>query len=169
MNKILAEKEKVQKFFNIVNKIFDLLAIISTAMIFVTVLIQIIGRISSHPAPWTEEGTRFLFIWMIYLGIGIGFRKGESARVTNFLKWMPGFVRKASKWIYVITSVGFFIFMLITGIQLVVQQVSMNELGSALMIPMWIVGICVPLSAFLGILGILENLLLYPELLEGEE
>lgn len=169
MSKILADKGKIQKFFNIINKFFDVLAILGTVMIFATVLIQIIGRLTGHPAPWTEEGTRFLFVWMIYLGIGMGFRRGESARVTIFLKWMPRFIKKMSTWIYTVTSISFFIFMFVTGLQLVGQQIFMNELGSALMIPMWIVGICLPVSAVLGLLGIIENLLLYPELLEGSE
>lgn len=169
MSKILADKGKIQKFFNIINKFFDVLAILGTVMIFATVLIQIIGRLMGHPAPWTEEGTRFLFVWMIYLGIGMGFRRGESARVTIFLKWMPRFIKKMSTWIYTVTSISFFIFMFVTGLQLVGQQIFMNELGSALMIPMWIVGICLPVSAVLGLLGIIENLLLYPELLEGSE
>ena len=156
----------VQKFFNVVNKAFDALAILSTALIFVIVLIQIAGRLLGHPAPWTEEATRFVFIWMIYLGLGIGFRKGESARVIQFLRWAPQVVQKMSKWIYLVTSAGFFMFMLITGIQLAGQQMAMHELGSALMIPMWLVGICVPVSAALGILGLVENFMLYPNLIE---
>jgi C4-dicarboxylate transporter, DctQ subunit len=163
------DKAKVQDFFLAINKVFDALAASSTALIFLTVLIQIAGRSLGHPAPWTEEGTRFVFIWMIYLGLGIGFRKGESARVTQFLKWMPQFVQEMSKWIYLVTSTGFFLFMLVTGIQLTIQQMVMNELGSALMIPMWMVGVCVPVSACLGLLGLAENFISYPKLIEMGE
>jgi C4-dicarboxylate transporter, DctQ subunit len=160
------DKEKVQLLFQTINKIFDALAALSTALIFIIVLIQIAGRSLGHPAPWTEEGTRFMFIWMIYLGLGIGFRKGESARVTQFLAWMPRIVQRMSKWIYLATSAGFFVFMLVTGVQLTIQQMVMNELGSALMIPMWLIGVCVPVSACLGLLGLAENFICYPELIE---
>jgi C4-dicarboxylate transporter DctQ subunit len=169
MQKTGFDKVNAQTFFGVINKAFDALAALSTALIFVIVLIQIAGRTLGHPAPWTEEGTRFVFIWMIYLGLGIGFRKGESARVTQFLRWMPRVVQKMSKWIYLVTSASFFMFMLITGIQLAGQQMAMNELGSALMIPMWLVGVCVPVSAALGILGLAENLISYPKLLEMGE
>jgi C4-dicarboxylate transporter, DctQ subunit len=163
------ETAKVQVFFLAINKVFDALAALSTALIFIIVIIQIAGRSLGHPAPWTEEGTRFVFIWMIYLGLGIGFRKGESARVTQFLRWMPQVVQEMSKWIYLVTSAGFFLFMLVTGIQLAIQQMVMHELGSALMIPMWLVGVCVPLSACLGLLGLAENFVLYPKLVEMGE
>jgi C4-dicarboxylate transporter, DctQ subunit len=156
----------VKIIFRVVNTVFDAIASLSTALIFVIVIIQVLGRVLGHPAPWTEEGTRFVFIWMIFLGLAIGFRKGESARVTQFIRWAPQAVRRMSKWIYLATSAGFFLFMFITGIQLTGQQISLNELGSALMIPMWIVGICVPVSAALGILGLAENFISYPDRLE---
>jgi len=166
---VCSDKEKVQKFFRRIDRIFDVMAGLTTALIFVFLLIQISGRVLDSPAPWTEEGTRFVFIWMIYLGIGIGFRKGESARVTIFLRWMPRVVQQASKWVYLLTSAGFFLFMLVTGVELAMQQVNMNELGSALMIPMWLIGICVPVSAALGLLGLVESVLLHPEVLEAGE
>jgi len=42
------------------------------------------------------------------------------------------------------------------------QQVNMNEMGSALMIPMWIIGASVPVSGILGIIGVVESLVLHP-------
>ena len=34
----------------------------------------------------------------------------------------------------------------------------MNEMGSALRIPMWIVGICVPVGSVFGFIGVLNTL-----------
>ena len=59
--------------------------------------------------------------------------------------------------------------MFYTGLELVVQQYTMNEMGAAWMIPMWLVGLFMPLSAMMGILGVAENLILHPHLLEGGE
>ena len=158
-----------EKFFRKINFVSDFMALLTTVAIFIVVVIQIIGRVADNPAPWTEEATRVFFISMVYLGIGIGFRRSESARVTIFLNWLPRPLRKLSRWIYVISTTGFFAFMFYTGVQLVLQQYSMHEIGAAFMIPMWWVGLFVPLSAVLGILGVMENLLLYPDLLDGGE
>ncbi len=163
------DKPQAKKYFKKINAVADFLALLSTVAILVTVLIQISGRLAGSPAPWTEEATRVFFIGMIFLGIGIGFRRAESARVTIFLAWLPRPVHKIARWLYVIAVVSFFAFMFYTGIQLVVQQYTMNEMGSAFMIPMWWVGLFVPLSALLGTLGVLENLLLHSHLLEGSE
>lgn len=155
-------------FVGVLNKLVDALAGIAAGSIVITVIIQILGRVLGNPAPWTEEGTRFIFIWMIFLGIGMGFRKSESARVTILIGYAPLFFRKLSKWTYTLFSVIFFGFMIVYGYQVMMQQVNMNEMGSALMIPMWLIGASVPFSGILGILGIVESLVLHPESVEIE-
>ncbi|BCV25951.1 ABC transporter permease [Gelria sp. Kuro-4] len=152
-------------FFRTLNRIPDYLAGIGVGAVIVTVAIQILGRWVGRPAPWTEEATRFLFVWLVFLGIGSGFRQAESARVTVFLNYLPASLQRLVPWIYILSTVGFFVFMFITGAQLVSQQVRMRELGSALMIPMWLVGICVPVSALMGLLGVVESVVLRPELI----
>jgi C4-dicarboxylate transporter, DctQ subunit len=163
-----SEKSKLKSFFQFFNKITDTLASLTAAAIFVIVMWQIIGRSIGHPAPWTEELTRFIFIWLIYLGIGIGFREGESARVTLLLKYLPKFIQKQSIWIYSVATIGFFLFMLILGIELMSQQVSTNEKSSVLLLPMWLIGLCVPFSAVTGILNTIQSLLYNRSLLEEE-
>ena len=162
-------RERIAAFFRAINRLPDYVTGIGIGGIIVTVLIQILSRWAGRPVAWTEEGTRFLFVWIVFLGIGAGFRKAESARVTIFLTWMPRPLRQASIWIYAVSTIGFFALMAVTGSQLVWQQVRGNELGSALMIPMWIVGICVPVSAAMGILGVIESMLLNPELVRIKE
>lgn len=159
----------MKTFFKYVNKLFDIMAILAATAIIFIVLIQIVGRLLGNPAPWTEEATRFVFIWMIFLGVGIGFRQAESARVTYFLKWMPRFVQRGSTWLYMLATIGFFAFMLVTGTQLMLQQFTMNEMGSALRIPMWIIGLSLPVCAVVGILGVVESFLYHRDQLEPGE
>jgi C4-dicarboxylate transporter, DctQ subunit len=165
---VKGEKSKLKNFFQIFNKITDTLASLSTAAIFVVIVWQIIGRLIGHPAPWTEELTRFIFIWLIYLGIGIGFREAESARVTLFLKYLPKFIRKHSIWIYSVATIGFFLFMFILGIELMSQQFNTNEKSSVLLLPMWLIGLCIPFSAVTGILNTIQSLLYNRALLQEE-
>ncbi|MBW8382265.1 MAG: TRAP transporter small permease, partial [Youngiibacter sp.] len=53
-------------------------------------------------------------------------------------------------------------FMIVYGFQLMMQQVNMHEMGSALMIPMWLIGASVPVSGVLCVIGLFESLLLHP-------
>lgn len=160
------DRSKWERFFKAVNRVPDVLAAICIASMLVSVMIQIITRLIGRPVAWTEEATRYFFIWVIFLGIAAGFRYSESARVTFFINLFPKpFRKRVAPAIYVIVTVGFFLLMLVTGTDLVMQQIKTTEMGSALRIPLWFVGICVPISAALGILGVLEAILLHPETL----
>ncbi|WP_010677760.1 TRAP transporter small permease [Bacillus timonensis] len=159
-------ENKPATIFMILNRITDVLAGISTAAISLVVLWQVFGRVLGIPAPWTEEVTRFLFIWLVFLGIGIGFRKVESARVTILLQYAPKFIKKLSVWIYAIASVGFFIFMTFYGFELVTQQINIHEKSAALLFPMWIIGLSVPVSGLLGIFNTVQSLIYDKEIIE---
>lgn len=162
------EKSKLKSFFQMINKVTDTIAALTAAGIFIVVIWQIIGRLIGYPAPWTEELTRFIFIWLIYLGIGIGFRKGESARVTMVLKYFPKFIQKASIWIYSVATIAFFLFMLVLGFELMSQQIMTNEKSSVLLLPMWIIGLCIPVSAVVGILNTIQSLIYNRSFLQEE-
>lgn len=143
-------------FFRYLDCVIDGAATLTVIAILLVIFLQIISRWIGTTVAWTEEATRFLFMWMVFLGIGIGFRRAESPQVTVFMALLPENVKWIGKPVYVTASVGFFILMVVTGFQLVEQQINMNEMASAFEVPMWIVGMAVPCSAVLGILGIAE-------------
>ena len=128
----------------------------------VTIMIQIIGRIIGHPSPWTEETSRYLFLWMMFVALAAGFNQAESSRVTLLIEKGPNWLKKFSEVLYaVVVVVGFFGFMIVYGWQVVQQQIMMNEMGTALKIPMSIIGICQPVAGVLGIIGVLQSFLEY--------
>jgi len=126
--------------------------------ILVVVLLQVASRLLSIPVSWTEEATRYLFIWMIFLGIAAGFRMVEMARVTVFLDVLPALFRRFSVPIYVGSSLLFFALVAWTGINLVRQQYMMNETSATLAAPMWLIGTILPISAVLTLFAIIDSL-----------
>ncbi len=157
--------KKYSPFFRFLNRAVNIVACITAFSIFVVVITQIIGRLIGYPAPWTEEATRFIFIWMIFLGISLGYRKAESPRVTILYNNLPKIFQRISRWIYTIGTLVFFLFMLVYGIELMRQQITMNEMSSVLMIPTWIIGVSIPISALIGILHTIQSLIYHRELI----
>ncbi|MDS7595718.1 TRAP transporter small permease [Agrobacterium tumefaciens] len=126
--------------------------------ILVVVLLQVSSRLLDMSVAWTEEATRYLFVWMIFLGLAAGFRTVESARVVVLLAMFPRAIHRLSVPIYVLSSVSFFVLMGWTGYKLVWQQYVMNETAATLAIPMWLIGTIMPLTAILSVLGIIDSL-----------
>ena len=148
----------VSPFDRVMRALTDVVAGIAAFGVLVVVLLQVASRLVGAPVPWTEEATRYLFVWMIFLGIAAGFRTVESARVTVFIALAPRVFGRLAVPIYVASSVLFFALMGWTGYQMVQLQFNMNETAATLAIPMWVIGMVMPLSALLAILGIVVSL-----------
>jgi TRAP-type C4-dicarboxylate transport system permease small subunit len=142
----------------VVKAMTDFAAGIAVFGVLVVVLLQVSSRLAGVPVTWTEEGTRYLFVWMIFLGLAAGFRTVETARVTILLAAFPVSLHRIAVPVYVVSSVVFFLLTGWTGYRLVQQQYMMNETAATLAIPMWMIGIVMPLSAILAILAIIESL-----------
>lgn len=136
----------------------DFAAGIAVIGVLLVVLLQVSSRLLGLPVSWSEEATRFLFVWMIFLGLAAGFRTVETARVTVLIAMMPRFIRRLSVPIYVVSSVVFFALTGWTGYHLVQQQWMMNETAATLAVPMWLIGTIMPLSSILAVLAIVESL-----------
>ena len=78
-------KLKLPSFSRAVELVADVAAGAACGGILIIVLVQVTGRLLGRPLPWTEEAVRFLFIWMVFLGLAVGFRTVESARVVVFM------------------------------------------------------------------------------------
>ncbi|MDR1533954.1 MAG: TRAP transporter small permease [Planctomycetota bacterium] len=145
--------------FRILNHVMDSVAWLSVAGVLVVILLQVVHREMGNPLVWTEEASRFLFMWMAFLGMAIGFRNVESARVTIFVKLCKPLCGIASAAVYTLFSGGFFLLMLYTGCQMVAQQVLFTEMASGFPLPMWAVGAIYPLAALFGLLCLIQSLL----------
>jgi C4-dicarboxylate transporter, DctQ subunit len=126
--------------------------------IVLVVLMQIVGRLGGRPFSWTEELTRALFIWMMFIGMAASMRRADAARVTVALQWLTRPLRRIAVPIYMAACLGFFALMAWTGIGMVRQQVMMNETIATLGWPSWVIGSVVPVSALIAIACTLASL-----------
>ncbi|WP_377293320.1 TRAP transporter small permease [Rhizobium sp. SG2393] len=145
-------------FAKVLKGLSDMAAGLAAFGVLAVVLLQVSSRLLGMSISWTEEATRYLFVWMIFLGLAAGFRTVETARVTVILAMFPRLIRRLSVPIYVASSVVFFALMGWTGYKLAWQQYAMNETAATLPVPMWLLGTIMPLSAILAVLGIIDSL-----------
>ena len=131
---------------------------IAVAAIVCVVLTQVAGRLLGMPFSWTEELTRACFIWMVFSGIAASIRHADAARVTVLLRYFPRFIRQQALFIYAACSLTFFALTIWTGWYMVRQQTIMNEQIATLGWPSWVVGVIVPASAILSVLGLWQSL-----------
>ncbi|WP_018921985.1 TRAP transporter small permease [Salsuginibacillus kocurii] len=145
----------LQKCTNSVNYVVDTAVIILTLSLLIVVLLQIISRPLDLSTVWTEELTRFIFIWIIFLGVAIGFRNDESPRITFFIKLLPRSFQNVLAVITTLLTICFFVLLFVTGLNLMAQQLS--DTSAVLRITLAWIGLCVPLCAVLSIFNLLQS------------
>ena len=148
----------LRKFFGAAEKIELALGGICLASLLCVVLIGIGSRLLRINAAWYEETTRVFFLWMMWIGVGAGFNHSESSRVTVLVNKLPVFLQKVCYALYFVLNLTMFAVLIRYGFRLAIQQYNMNEMGAALRIPMWIVGLCVPVGSIFGFIGVLNTL-----------
>ena len=133
------------------NRIDSLLArlvVVVMAILVIDVLWQVTSRyIMKEPSSWTDELAGFLLIWVGLLGAAYAKGKKDHLAIDLLLRKLTGKRKKNLE--YVINFlIGIFalIVMVIGGIRLVFITFKLNQISSALEIPVGYVYIVVPLS-----------------------
>lgn len=156
------KKSPLSKFFNVVDKLEDILCGGTLVCLLFVVLLQVFSRLLGVSLTWTEETTRFFFLWMMFIAVAAGFNRAESSRVVILVKLLPRPIQMICTALYYVVTLGFFIFMVYYGILLTMQKFAFHEMATAIAIPMGFIMICVPLCGLLGIIGTIQSFLEYP-------
>ena len=72
----------MKKFINALNKTEEVTLVVMFALMVAIIFIQVVMRKLNHSLYWSEELGKFLFIWISWLGISIGEKRGEHIKIT---------------------------------------------------------------------------------------
>lgn len=149
------------------NRILDLCIIVLMAALAVVLFVAVITRyMLNFPLAWSEEASRYAFVWLSFLGAELCLRVKMHAAVDILVKTLPPRVQ------YVVWKVGqslvgiFLIALLISGIN--ITRVAHDQLSPALGIPMSFVYSAVPVGAALMLLELLIQVRHDPTVLSSE-
>ena len=138
-----------------------LLAILAMVL---TIAVQVMSRVINYSTPWTEELSRFLFIWTAFLGMATGFRSADHPRVEFLVARLPLVLATPARLLTPICAVVFFGIAGRFGYLLMLQQVRFGEISPAMGIGMWAITLPIVLGSLLSILGSVTSALEGPKL-----
>lgn len=144
------------------NFIVDAILTLGITAMLVLVIFQVIVRSVSLTVSWTEEMTRYIFIWLTFLGMSIGFRRAEHIRLLFFVDMFPQKIRKILHVFQLLASLAFLGGMMYLGLTFLQQTIAAQETAYAIQMPMYLVVLAVPVSFFLAIVGMFEETFLIP-------
>lgn len=147
----------------------DVALLLAVLGMVVTVNLQVVSRILGNSLPWTEELTRFLFLWATFLGMASGFRSAEHARITFAIRRMPRVLRRLTVHLYAILGIGFFAAAAYYGALLMLGQYRSNETSPTLGVSMSFVTAALVVSAVLAAVAHVQSVYFDPATRESLE
>lgn len=137
----------MKKLAKLYNSLEAHLLVISLAFTTLLIFVQVVLRyVFNNSLSWSEELARYIFIWQIWLGTSISMRNNEHIRMDMLANKLQGKAKFALDIIANILMLGFCVFLVVYGFQLVSSMMSRGNASVALRIPMWIVYASLPVS-----------------------
>jgi len=136
-------------------KIVDFISVILFALLVADVFLQVMGRMFKMTnITWTEELSRFLFVWLICIGAFSMIRRGMNIRFDLIEDALPTPIWKVTFTIGNICSLLFLSVVVIYGSQL--SMMNMTQLSPVIQVPMGIIYAALPIGAILMIVAQVE-------------
>ncbi len=138
------------KSYRYVEKLVQVIIAILLACMVIVVFSNVIARYFLNATiAWSEEISRFIFIWLVLLGAFLAFVKNEHLGLDFLVKSFP---RKVSLFLIVLADVlvlTAIILILIGGYQLTVQTIESGWTSPAVEVPYGYIYLAVPVGFFL--------------------
>jgi C4-dicarboxylate transporter, DctQ subunit len=129
---------------------------ISLAALVAVLVLQVFFRyVLQIGISWSEEVSRFLFIWFVYLSASYAVQVGTHIRVSLVVDFMPKAVQRPMQIISDLLWIGFNAIVIVSGIQLIATMIEHLVYSTSLLLPLSAVYVIIPLSHALMIVRIL--------------
>lgn len=122
--------------------VYSAAAAVALAALIVAAFIQVVGRYVLNASPgWTEELSRFAFIWCSSLGAAIALDKGSHAAITILGDHLPRGARRVLHLLLTALTLGISVMIAVKGFELAAATI--NTPSPAMRIPMAYVNIAI--------------------------
>ena len=149
MKKFLQKYDKFEEYLSTASLVFNVLLIFS----------QIFMRtIFNYSLSWTEELSRYIFIWQTWLGTSIALKYKQHIRVEILINIFKKAKNKKILEISVnLIWIAFSIFLLYAGTLLCKSMIARNVLSSGMRIPLVFVYSCLPISSLIVLIRLIND------------
>ena len=121
------------------NRLEMSICIVLMSVLSVVLFIQVFFRyVMGASLSWSEELARYMFIWLVYVGIAYGCKVMRHIKIDAGLYCFP---KKARKSVVILGDIIFLVFCVVIvyyAWQLERKQIMFGQLSPAMQIPMWI-------------------------------
>lgn len=120
--------------------------------------IQVVMRyVFNNSLSWSEEITRYFFIWSAFLSISYCIREQISIKIEQFFDLMPKPVQKVIKVVAKVGMLLFFLFILKYSVEVYLKTYTSGQTSSAIGLPMHLVYLSAVVGFFLSTVRLVQS------------
>jgi TRAP-type transport system small permease protein len=131
------------------------IALLAAVTVAVTLLQVVFRYVLGSSLSWSEELARYLFIWVIFLGVASAARRGQHMAVEALPRRLPHPMARALALLIALISIVFFAVVVYTGILL--TRNAIPQVSSALEVSVALIYVAAPIGALLTILHLVNG------------
>lgn len=147
----------MKKALDVLEKAIEMLMAVLIGVFTLLILVQVVSRyVFNNTVTWSEQAARYLFIWLIFLGMPILYRHGEHVGFTMVVERFPRKVQDIIGIVIHILVLVFCVFWLVQAFKFCGQVSGKKMVGLGL--PQIYVHACQPTGAILMIIYVLESI-----------
>lgn len=148
-------KTLYERFLWLNNKFIGLLMLLMCTLIVVQVFFR---YVLFHSLPWSEELSRYFFVWLVFLGVNLGIRDRIEIRIDILDNLLRGKARKYLAVFQLLVSMVSVGFMFYSSIFLV--EAGFVSTSVSMGIPMAFVYICIPVGMLFAMIELVRNVVI---------
>ncbi|WP_191600043.1 TRAP transporter small permease [Marinomonas algicola] len=134
------------------------LIIASVSLIVILIFTNVILRLFDTTLPWAGELSRYLFVWMVYLGISYGVKKKRHLRVSVLFDVLP---RKASLVAQIFSDLLFLAYSFVVlyyGYVIAAKAISRDQIAPAMEVSVGFLYAALVIGSLLSIIRLLMSI-----------
>lgn len=139
------------KVTNIYDRLEEYLLVASLAFSVIIVFLQVIMRsMFNFSLSWTEELSRYIFIWQTWLGTSMALKYDQHIKVELIFSFAKNIkLQRAIKILADIIWFAFSLFLTFNGFKLTQSMISRHALSSGMRVPLAFIYVALPISSLL--------------------
>lgn len=138
----------------------EVFLIVTLVIMVVLIFFQVIGRYVFSSAPsWTEEFTRYIHIWQVWIGASYAIRLQRHLRIDAFINKLSPFYYKIVETASNVIFFTFALYLAYLGVNLIIKSMNYGQLSPAMQWPMWTIYIAIPLGGIGMAIRLLQNII----------
>ena len=137
----------------------DSICVLTLGAVSVIIFGQVISRYFFDYTPhWSEELSRYLIVWSIFVGVSVGVRENKHIGVDALIRFLPGGLKLACECLLNLIGIAVVAVLIYTSFQFINRTIEFEQLSPAMRVPMYIPYLAMPVGLSLSAIRFAQNI-----------